>query len=549
VNQENSSSQIREIGIVLGFALLIAIPFLGQAWTIDEPFFLAVGRHILKDPLHPFDFSFNWYGTKELYARINNTPPLFHYLLALAIKLTGGAEFPMRAVFLPFDLLSAFFLYLLAARFLKRPLLPTLIVMACPAYLINMPHLMPEKIMAPFSFLCLYALVRGLDDDESQWYWISAASLAFALLSKYAAIFLLLPAVGYSIERGAPLKRITAYLMIALSGFSLYFLYDHLAHRAALNAAASVFSSLVASYPQVMTPLYKMRSFLSFTGGLEAAACLWPLVLFFRQPKTIVIVSILAAALFLPQLDPIWQTQSLTHIRHLDRFIGFLFSAGAIGSFWALFSSRETRGWPLWASWALSVGLIQIVLYWGTVARLILFVLPPLIFAMAEKLETTLNQRNFKRCMIFSLIISFFLSFSLARVDAAYANSQRRFASWVKTRYIDHGKKVSFTGHWGFQYYFEQVGVHGVEIGSQKLLPGDIFVSSHVNTNQLLPRLKSQNHVKIIDRIRVECPIPLRLMLPFDSRARAGFYASLWGFLPYTISLEPLDEFLVVKIQ
>ncbi|MFA6317346.1 MAG: hypothetical protein WC943_08000, partial [Elusimicrobiota bacterium] len=139
-----------ELAAVLAFAALLALPFLGKAWHADEPLYLPVARHILADPIHPFAFELNYYGRSVPYREINNTPPLIMYLLALGLKLTGGAEWAMRLAFLPFDLAAAAALYLLAARFLARPLLPVLITLVAPAYWINMGHLMPEKLVLAF---------------------------------------------------------------------------------------------------------------------------------------------------------------------------------------------------------------------------------------------------------------------------------------------------------------------------------------------------------------------------------------------------------------
>src|ERR1700756_2789417 len=139
---------------------------------------MAPARHILVDFWHPLAFSFNWYGRSVPMASINNTPPLMLYLLAAGLKLTGGSELGMRLFFLPFPILAAVALYLLADRFLKRPLLPALICAAGPGFLINMGMLYPEVLAAALGYWGLYALVRGVDDERPVWFWSSAALIA-----------------------------------------------------------------------------------------------------------------------------------------------------------------------------------------------------------------------------------------------------------------------------------------------------------------------------------------------------------------------------------
>ena len=76
----------RELLAVAACTGLVVFPFAGQAFHIDEPFFLAIARHILSDPLHPLAFWYNWYGDAVPMASINNTPPLLGYLLAAELE-------------------------------------------------------------------------------------------------------------------------------------------------------------------------------------------------------------------------------------------------------------------------------------------------------------------------------------------------------------------------------------------------------------------------------------------------------------------------------
>ena len=526
-----------EIAAVLLFSFLIALSGLKEALHMDEPFFLAVASHLLKDPFHPFNFSFNWYGQTVLYAKINNTPPLFHYLLALALSFSKGKLWLLRAFLIPLDLISALFLYLIASRFLKRPLWPTLIVLASPATLINLPHLMPEKLMAVFSFLCLYALARAFEDQNENWYWASAIALNFALLSKYAALFLLFPALAYSLNYKTSFRKITSYFLISVSGLLLYFLYDRLTNRAALTAIASVF----ATPNTALLPLYRVRSFLSFTGGLGIAATLWPLFSLRKNIKAQILCLAGAALFFLPFFDA---PQSF--IPMFQRGLGIGFSYLALISIWELFSARALKGWTLWMSWFFAASLLQAALYWSIAARLFIFILPPLILGMAEQMESRLEGKTLKVLMIASFLFTLSLSLTLREVDFAYASSQKKFAEWVKTRYINAGHKVWFSGHWGFQYYMEKSAAAEANWPPREIKAGDIFITPSINTNLMIPWPRA---LAPLDAITIQTPFPFRLMGSSAIPNGAGFYSSVFGFLPYTLSSEPLDQFLVFKIQ
>ena len=53
------------------------------------------------------------------------------------------------------------------------------------------------------------------------------------------------------------------------------------------------------------------------------------------------------------------------------------------------------------------------------------------------------------------------------------------------------------------------------------------------------------DRIYLIDEFREESGNPVRVM---NIEADAGFYGSHWGFMPYTISSEPLEHFTVYSV-
>jgi hypothetical protein len=74
--------------------------------------------------------------------------------------------------------------------------------------------------------------------------------------------------------------------------------------------------------------------------------------------------------------------------------------------------------------------------------------------------------------------------------------------------------------------------------------PGDVAVLSRVNSNYQPMREKRLADVK---EWRVGTPIPLRLISGWTGEG--GFYSNVAGFLPYSLSAEPLEEFRVVEFR
>ncbi|MBI5242326.1 MAG: glycosyltransferase family 39 protein [Elusimicrobia bacterium] len=526
---------------VLGFSCLLLVPFMGKAYHIDEPFFLAIAGHILRDPLRPLTFVFNWYGQAVPMAEINNTPPLFPCLLALALKMTGGREWLTRFAFLPFDLLAAAALYLSAARFLKRPLLPVLIILAMPAYLINMGHLMPEKPAAAFGFAGLYALLRALDDDRGDWYWGSALLLGASLLSKYLGAVFLLPAAGYALHRKVAPRRIAAYLALSAAPLAAVFLIDAASGGSAGAAAWTTTAKAAGAWWSGW--FHKSRAFLAFVGGCGVVTAFWPYSL--RRGRTAAAVcAAAAAALFLPMFDS-------TPVRVIDRLTGIILASGGLLGLARMFSAGgrlaypPTPGWALWAPWVLSASMLQLAVYWSVMSRAILFLLPPLVFWMAEVLENEWSGEKLRRLYGLSLAGTLALTLSLALADYRCASAQASMARQMSEDYISKGRKVWFTGHWGLQYYMERSGAAALDWskgGWDETKPGDMVLTSVVNSNQLVPKRPLLSNVRTIS---VGFPVPLRLLSGFDGQG--AFYSSSFGFLPFSLSREPLEEFRIVE--
>jgi hypothetical protein len=533
------------LAAVLAFTCLLALPFLGKAFHIDEPFFLALAGQVRQDPLHPLTIDMDWRMDPPSVPKDRSPePPLMPYLLAAALAVSGGKEWLTRLLFLPFDLAAAWGLFLLAARFLKRPLLPTLLVLASPAYLIDMGHLMPEKLCAAFGFWGLYLLLRGLDEDRRGLWAGSAALLAAAVMSKYHAVLFLLSAAWLCISRGAGLARTAGFLAAALAPLAALVGWDLCTGGAVLRVIRAL--TALGNASLWSGPVHTLRSLLSFTGGCGLAAAVWAALLLRRKPRVLFAALGAVALLFLPAWD------AAGGVSALDRLTGILFASGALLGFFVLADrGLVLPGRPLWLSWVLAVVLLELFLYWGVLARVIMFLVPPLVFGLAEILEARWEERSLRRLYACSLAGTLVLSLGLAAVDFRYAGVQRAVARQVERDYAAAGKTVWFTGSWGLRYYLEKAGARPVlnapgawdAVGA-----GDVVVVSRFNANRPVPAsffLQGR-----LQAARLDSPIPLRLISGWGAPAlasgsQAGFYSNGWGFLPFALSLEPVDEFLI----
>ncbi|MBI5209331.1 MAG: glycosyltransferase family 39 protein [Elusimicrobia bacterium] len=528
----------RDIVLVAAFTLAAFAPWLAKPYHMDEPFFLAIARHILQDPWHPLAFEFNWYGRSAPMAAINNTPPLLGYLLAAAWKLTGGGELAMRLALLPLDLCAAIGLYLLASRFLRRPLWPTLILVAAPAWLINLNHLMAEKLMAAFVFPCLYALVRGVDEGDDRWWWGSAGLACLAMLSKYNAVFIVAPAAAYAWRAGVPPRKIAAWLLLSVSGVALLAAASLLGDGRMFGAAWRVTADSRGFWWHA--PSHKTRSLLAFAGGCGLVTAWWPVVVYRPRPWVWAAAAAASGLLFAPALDlgPV--------VRGVDRWTGALLAFGVLIGFWGLCAGQpRTRGAPLWVSWTAWTLLLQ-SLYWSVMARFMLFLLPPLVLGMAEALERRWTGRRLRGFYAASLAATLTLSVALSWVDYRYAVGQRQAAGEAARLLQSQGRRVWCSSHWGLQYYVELAGGRELDRaigGWDAVRPGDVVVVTQAGANIQRPRHPVPARIR---RWTLTHPLPLRLISGWTGEG--AFYSSVMGFLPFSLSREPLEEFSFIEV-
>lgn len=532
----------RDLAFVALTAFAAALIFSRKAFHIDEPLFLAPAEWILSHPRQPLAFDFNWYGLSEPMAKINNTPLPALYALALGLWATGGAEQPMRLFFLPWDLAAAVALYLLAARFLARPLLPVLLILLSPGYLIGLGLLYPDKMAAALGFSGLYALTRALDTParRSAWLTASAAILGAATLFKYSAVLFLIPAWAYAIHRGLSPRATLNYALGAILPLSLYFIADAAEGARTLNALWLTTAWGAGSWWSGVN--HKLRSLLAFIGGLGAAASLGPFLPDSRRPWPLISRLLCAAAAIL-LFSPIYDKAP---VRGLDRWTGILFSTMALAALSALCApaARRLKGWWLWMPWALSAMLLNCV-YWSVTSRLVVLIVIPVILCLAEALENAWEPASLRVIQTVGLTVTAALTLALAMVDYRHASSSKEIAEEL-SRSLPKQGKVYFAGHWGFQYYMERLGAAALDAsrgGWSEPRPADVIVLSSVNSNLEPPGNFSASKKRIII---MDSPIPLRLMSGWFGQG--GFYSSALGFLPYAFSREPVDAYSILEL-
>ena len=130
------------------------------------------------------------------------------------------------------------------------------------------------------------------------------------------------------------------------------------------------------------------------------------------------------------------------------------------------------------------------------------------------------------------------LSLSVAWADCRLANAGRTGARLIHEKYGLGSNTVWFQGHWGFQYYMQQLRAKPLDVANLRLTANDVVAVPTTNTN-VYP-MAAQWVVR--DVFEVPSGGWLATMNPGIG---AGFYADVFGPLPFAIGSIPPERFTV----
>jgi len=108
---------------------------------------------------------------------------------------------------------------------------------------------------------------------------------------------------------------------------------------------------------------------------------------------------------------------------------------------------------------------------------------------------------------------------------------------------MDETNQVYFVGHWGMQYYLEELGAKPIDLENTKLRRGDFVLLPENNTN--LVRFPGA----IIGESREWSRAAFPFVTTMHKEAMAGFHADVWGSLPYAFGPAPLERYALVRID
>ncbi|MGE0534654.1 MAG: glycosyltransferase family 39 protein [Pirellulales bacterium] len=553
-SKQQSSEMLGEIWMLVLGTLGLLVPFLNKPVHIDDPLFVWTAQQIQRHPADFYGFEINWYGEPRPMHLINQNPPGAAYLLAAALWVGGDREVLMHAVFLVPNIALVLGTYLLARRFCQHAVLAAVAACATPVVLVSATTLMCDNLMAACWCWSMLAWLRGLDRGGALWFVVAGSLAAAAALAKYFGICVVPLMVAYSLVR---LRRPGWWLVAAALPIALLALFEWYCHHLYGHGLLSGAADYARANQGWNTVPKRLLQALIFLGGcLITIGCAAP---WCWSPKVLIPAVVVAALAFagwtaagvFPNTD-LRDAPALRWVFPLHAVVFLLAAAQVLGLAVADVAGRWRQPSAVCDSLLLVLWLGGTLLFaalgnWTITARTFVPLAAPAGILLARRLEIRrhLQPVVVPRGVWMALGLGALVSLSAARADYTFAKSARRAAATLVAHFAEPNQMLWFQGHWGFQYYIEEVGAQPLDMPRDTLMPGDILVVPLENSNQQVP---SDDAAELIDGLAQA--FPRTTWIATQSTAwRGKFYAVLgWLSLPYVFGAIEPDGYLVYRM-
>ena len=590
--------------LALTFIILIAtVPFLGKAFHIDDALYLYVARQILEKPWDPFSAEVLWEKVPESLFDANFNPPLWNYLMAGVLALTGEPTVKIKQGITPsaartpeiaLHLLESCFVaaailatFLIARRFVRWPLTATMLVVLSPAMLPGQ-NVMLEGPLLAFWLWGLWSHLRAIETNDVRWVWISGMFSALGVLTKYTSALLLIIVLVHTVRRRywqglwCLIPPVAALGLWSLHNLVLYDRAHLLVifNRIQTGERQGQGVDLVEAWGRVFA-LFRC------VGAVTALAI--PIIYVMARRFGIwAAISLLVLAtglswtgmwdmsnrLFLLGL----QLEDATTDNLVTKYSGTIHALifGASGAFalvgLMIVSCRQVKRclssgdeFVLWTWLGCVVSFCVLAVPFLAVRHVLAGILP-LVCLVLRRLEEVLDahRSNGRWVLGWTAIPTVLCGFLVAKGDYDFAEWYRHIALDVSSEVVQRGRKhgvdVWFTGNWGWAYYAQRVGMKPFVEGTSDMKPGDFLLLPLIQTWKL-PSAEMGVHLHNLWNLRPDLEtadrsnsiwqvVPRWCLNSFRTiSVETQYYSGGTVNLPWRVSRKPLDDFAVTEYR
>lgn len=521
--------------------VLVTSVNISKAVHIDDTAYLAIAEHIVEDPFHPMSGLLNWKNTIEP-MHYTNQPVLLFYLYAITIALFGKSTIALHLTLSLFTMACILFFYLLARTYAARYALHLTALFSLGPVFVPSQNLMTDIPMTALWLGFFWAILTpAVEEKKTARDLLAGLFAAAACLTKYPSL-VLIPVFLFDIGLRREWRRLWAVgiPVMAIMGWSLFNYLDyggiHLLGRP--------------------TPSRTIAWF--FTGpiawiiGLGALAPFTVISIpYLRRKGRVLLLEAFAFSLiiFLIPVMSFDEPIAFSILRSIFFGNGLIVAALTIQFLlldlkkrWSPGSLEEARPYLILLTWFVGASTFFVLFAPFAAARHFLPVLPVAILVLGSHIAPVVNKQWLHAGMAATVSLGVLLGAS----DWVHADSYRKQASEIAQQLQSRQEgSIWYTGHLGWQWYARKTVMKQYDSARTVLQEGDLLVEPQLISHQEL----NPEHLKrltVIDEVHVE-PNPVTFFRLITKRPRGGYYNYTGFSLPWTLSSEPLEEFVIYR--
>jgi hypothetical protein len=385
--------------------------------------------------------------------------------------------------------------------------------------------------------------IDGNGDPYNNWLLVAAGlMIAAAGLTKYFGLSLIPLLASYSLIRRTPIRRWLPCLLIPVAIFLLYELITYRMYGFGLLTDAFAFS---ADARRELHPNSIPRTIdsLCFTGG-GLIIVIFFVPLLFRLKGWIVCASGIVGVSIITYLVRIGEGTNWGISIQQAVFImtACLLLTVVVSDF---IKNRDDKS-SLLALWVLGTFVFASMVNWTVSERIILPMAPAVGILISRRLArwtpriaSKLTRARFAIAFVPALSLSLLVTFA----DYRWAIEMHNAVEHIRLYRSNVGQHLWFQGHWGFQYYMEQIGGEALDFSASEMLPGDLLVRPSFGYG--LTDLPDNN----LENVAEIPTTPFSRLTVMNSSIGAGFYSSVIGPLPYVFGRVEPEKYWIDAVK
>ena len=516
-------------------AVMVLVPFLDKAFTMDDHVFMFSAVHATVDPLHPTAFEMVWGDAPSRVALASG--PVMAWLL-IPSALAGGAEWAAHAVQLGMLLLAVLGTVALAIRLGVPPpfsIAAGIVLASTPTALAMAGTAMPDVPAMALGVFGLERLVAWRQERRAHQAVLAAILLGLAPMTRPHLVLLLgigaLLLVGDFLHASRWRIRPTQWLPLA---------------------AAPVLTIAIAFI--VSDPHPTSRGMVAATAGVSSLGTLGPNAAAFAIHWVLTIPLAAAWMLLRPRsVVARWRAFAVftgaAMLLVFGRRPGYAALAG-IGAtvLWDVVADGWKRRDPVQITlglWLLAP--LAVLPYAHFPSKYLLASVPAAAILVARELAVAQRLRA-RTVLAATCAAGLSLGVAILRADAVFAGVGRRAAAELIAPRVAEGQRVWFAGHWGFQWYAERAGGRPVTVTPPFPSKGDlVVVSLNSEPGREVLALLERMYPHATHLARVEELEPGGRAM--DTSVGAGFFSQAWGYKPWAWGRNVVDRFDLRRLE